>query len=316
MRIGVDIMGGDFWPEAPVSGAILAQQQMPEGVKLVLIGDEQIILSEFERQGADPKGFEILHTDEYVGMEESPTKALVQKPASTINVGIGLVKQKELDGFVSAGNTGAMLVSSILGLGKIDGVNRPTIGVIFPTITGSYSLLCDVGANLDSKPETLYHFGILASTYMKHVLKVPNPRVSLLNIGEEANKGPHVVQAAYELMAASPLINFIGNAEGRDIYAGKADVYVCDGFTGNVVLKFSESLYEVMNSRFAGDEFIETFNFERYGGVPILGINGISIIGHGISTGKAFAKMVQTAVEAVQSEVVEHFTSAFKSIHE
>lgn len=316
MRIGVDIMGGDFWPEAPVLGAILARRELPEGVSLVLIGDKDTILKEFERQGADPKSFEIVHADQYVGMEESPTKALVQKPASSINVGIGLVKKKHLDGFVSAGNTGAMLVASIMGLGKIGGVNRPTIGVIFPSQDGASTLLCDVGANVDAKPETLYHFGVLASTYMKHVMKVENPRVSLLNIGEEKSKGPQVVQSAFQLMEDSPLINFIGNVEGRDIYKGKADVYVCDGYTGNIVLKFGESLYDVMRSRYPSDEFIETFNFERYGGVPILGINGISIIGHGISTGKAIANMIHTAVEAVQSQLVEQVTAAFQSIHE
>ena len=315
MRIGVDVMGGDFWPEAPVSGALLARETLGEELSLVLIGDEETIRAEFARQNADISPFEIVHTPDYVSMDDSPTRTLVQKPRSTINLGLGMVKEKRLDGFVSAGNTGAMLVGSIMGLGKIGGVNRPTIGVFFPNSSGNLTLLCDVGANVDCKAETLYHFGVLGSVFMERVLKVESPRVALVNIGEEPSKGPQVVQNAHALMADSPFINFTGNVEGRDIYHGKADVYVCDGFTGNIVLKFGESLYDVMRSRYTEDEFIKTFNFERYGGVPILGINGISIIGHGISTGNAFVSMIRTAMEAVQAQLVNHLTTAFESIN-
>ncbi|MEM0996680.1 MAG: phosphate acyltransferase PlsX [Bacteroidota bacterium] len=315
MRIGVDVMGGDYWPEAPVSGALLARLEMGEELSLVLIGDEATIHAELVRQNADPAAFEIVHTPEYVGMSDSPTRAMSQKPRSSINLGIGMLKSQQLDGFVSAGNTGAMLVGSIMNLGKIGGVNRPTIAVFFPTGEGRVALLCDVGANVDCKPEALYHFGVLGSVFMERVLKIPNPRVALLNIGEESSKGPQVVQQAYANMAESPFINFTGNVEGRDIYHGKADVYVCDGFTGNVVLKFGESLYDVFQSRYPEDDFIKTFNFERYGGVPILGINGISIIGHGISTGRAFVSMIRTAMEAIEAQLVDHLRAAFQSIN-
>jgi glycerol-3-phosphate acyltransferase PlsX len=314
MRIGVDVMGGDFWPEAPIKGAILAREELDESVSLVLIGDAAVIRAELEKQKADLSGFEIVHTDQYIGMEESPARALQQKPRATINLGLGMVKEKHLDGFVSAGNTGAMLVGSIMVLGKIVGVNRPTIGVYFRNIHGTFSLLCDVGANVDCKPETLFQFGLLGSIYMEHVAGVANPRVALLNIGEEDKKGPQIVQQAHALMAQSDLINFTGNVEGRDIYEDKADVYVCDGFTGNIVLKFGESLYDILKSRYPADEFIKTFNFERYGGVPILGIDGISIIGHGISTGNAIAGMIRTAVGAAQSQLVEQVKTAFQSM--
>lgn len=314
MRIGVDVMGGDFWPEAPVKGALLARKELGDDVSLVLIGDETSIRSEFDKQNADVSPFEIVHTDQAIGMDESPTRALLQKPRSTINLGLAMVKEKNLDGFVSAGNTGAMLVSSIMGLGKIGGVNRPTIGVFFRNVKGSFSLLCDVGANVDCKAETLYQFGVLGSVYMKTVAKISQPRVALVNIGEESNKGPQIIQNAHSIISESSLINFVGNVEGRDIYHDLADVYVCDGFTGNIVLKFAESLYDILNSRFPADDFIKTFNFEQYGGVPILGIDGISIIGHGISTGNAIAGMVRTAVEAARSQLVEQVKAAFQSI--
>lgn len=313
MRIGVDILGGDFWPAAPVEGAVLALEKFGPDVDLVLIGDESLIRQELAKHGVDPGRFSIVHTTEAVGMEESPTKAIASKPNSTINVGIGLVKVGKLDGFVSAGNTGAMLVASVMGLGRIPGVNRPTIGALFPNHKGEPILLCDVGANVDSKPEHIFHYGILGSVYMETVRKVASPRVGLMNVGEEESKGSADVKAAHHLFKESNRVNFVGNVEGRDIYHGKADVYVCDGFTGNIVLKFGESMYDVLSNRFPGDEFVETFNFENYGGVPILGIRGISIIGHGISNGKAIASMIGSAVDAVRNGLVKNIEAAFLS---
>ena len=314
MRIGVDIMGGDFVPHAPVEGAILANLQLGQDVTLVLIGDQEQIQAELRRQNADPNEFEIVHTDDFISMKESPTRAIAKKPHASINVGLRMVKENKLDGFVSAGNTGAVLVGSIMGLGKIQGVQRPTIGVLFPNHLGKLSLICDVGANVDSKPETLLHFGILGSTFMKAVWNVENPQVGLLNIGEEESKGPQTVQAAHKLMRESEHLQFIGNVEGRDIYEGQADVIVTDGYAGNIVLKFAESLYDIFSRRIPDDEAIQTFNFENYGGVPILGIKGISIIGHGISTGKAIARMIQTAAEAAKVRLVEQIESAFADI--
>ena len=249
MRIGVDIMGGDFVPHAPVEGAILANLQLGQDVTLVLIGDQEQIQAELRRQNADPNEFEIVHTDDFISMKESPTRAIAKKPHASINVGLRMVKENKLDGFVSAGNTGAVLVGSIMGLGKIQGVQRPTIGVLFPNHLGKLSLICDVGANVDSKPETLLHFGILGSTFMKAVWNVENPQVGLLNIGEEESKGPQTVQAAHKLMRESEHLQFIGNVEGRDIYEGQADVIVTDGYAGNIVLKFAESLYDIFSRR-------------------------------------------------------------------
>jgi phosphate acyltransferase len=311
MRIGIDIMGGDFWPQAPIEGALLAHQTFGDAVTLVLVGDEEIIRQSLIDRGADPGKFEIIHTTEHVGMEESPTKGIASKPRASINLGIGAVKTGQLDGFVSAGNTGAMLVASVMGLGRIPGVSRPTLAVLFPNHRGELALLCDVGANVDSKPEHIYHYGLLGSIFMEAVRKIERPRVALINVGEEDSKGPADVKAAHQLLRASDRLYFTGNVEGRDIYHAKADVYVCDGYTGNIVLKFAESMYDVLHERFPGEPFVENFNFENYGGVPILGIRGISIIGHGISNGKAIASMVNSAVEAVQSGLVAKIEAAF-----
>jgi phosphate acyltransferase len=315
MRIGVDIMGGDFAPAAPIEGAILALNHLGARAQIVLIGDESLILQELKARGQSPEAFSIIHTDQAIGMDESPTKAVASKPRSTINVGIGMVKQKLLDGFVSAGNTGAMLVASVMGLGKIAGVMRPTIGVMIEIGEGKKALLCDVGANVDCKPEVLYQFGILSKVFLESVHKVAQPRIGLMNVGEEEGKGPDTIKAAYALMKGTDKFNFIGNVEGRDIYRGHADAFICDGFTGNVVLKFGESMYELLKSRFPGDAFIETFNFENYGGVPVLGVKGISIIGHGISTAKAVESMILSALLAAESNLVSKIEAAFESFN-
>lgn len=314
MRIGVDIMGGDFYPHAPVQGAILASEWLGDEIQIVLIGNREVIVQELEKNGKSASDFEIVHAAESIEMAAHPVKAITQAPQSSINIGIQLVKSGGLDGFVSAGNTGAMLVASIFGLGKIEGVARPTIGSLFPNAKGGLTLLCDVGANVDCKPEALHHFGILGSVYMENMVNIPNPKVALLNVGEEDTKGPGVVQQAFQLMKESELINFVGNLEGRDIYGGKADIYVCDGFTGNILLKFAESLYDIFKSRFTNDSVMETFNFENYGGVPVLGINGIVIIGHGISTPKAIANMIRQAVNGAQSDLVSKMKAAFESL--
>lgn len=311
MRIGVDIMGGDFMPSAPIEGVIQAQKKLGSKVRLVLLGQKEVILAELAKHGADASQFEIVHTPEYIEMKESPTRALAQKRESSIAVGIQMAKTGKIDAFVSAGHTGAMLVASVLGLGNIEGVSRPTIGVLFPNAHGKLSLLCDVGANVECKPEMLRQFGILGSIFMEEVMKVPNPVVAMLNVGEEDSKGPGVVQEAFKLLKETPSINFVGNVEGRDLYTGHADVYVCDGYTGNIVLKFGESLYDVLKQRYPQDEFMETFNFENYGGVPVLGIKGVSIIGHGISTGKAIAAMIEKAMVVVDAHLVEKIQAAF-----
>lgn len=306
-------MGGDFAPAAPIDGAILAAKRLAAQAEVVLIGDKALILQELEARGQSPEAFSIVHTDQVIGMEESPTKSVASKPNSSINVGIGMVAKGQLDGFVSAGNTGAMLVASIMGLGKIKGVIRPTIAALIEIGGGKAALLSDVGANVDCKPEVLLQFGILCKIFLKSVYQIENPKIGLVNVGEEESKGPEAVKAAYQLMKASERINFVGNAEGRDIYSGHADAYICDGFTGNVVLKFGESMYSLLKGRFPTDDFIETFNFENYGGVPILGVKGISIIGHGISTPKAIESMIVSAVKAAENKLIQKIEAAFES---
>ena len=313
MRIGLDIMGGDFAPAAPIDGAILAANKLGARAEIVLIGDEPLIRKELEAREQSPEAFSIVHTDQVISMGESPTKGVSSKPKSSINIGIGLVKQGKLDGFVSAGNTGAMLVASIMGLGRIKGVIRPTIGALIEIGAGKVALLSDVGANVDCKPEVLLQFGILCKVFLQSVLHIPDPKIGLVNVGEEESKGPEAVKAAHQLMKQSKKLNFVGNAEGRDIYSGHADAYICDGFTGNVVLKFGESMYSLLKGRFPSDDFIETFNFENYGGVPILGVKGISIIGHGISTAKAVESMIMSAVVAAENQLIPKIEAAFES---
>lgn len=314
MRIGVDIMGGDFFPKAPVDGAIRALNQLPPDGKLVLVGDKDLIQSELSNRGVDHSAFDIVHTTEVVEMSAAPARAIASKPDSSIRIGLEMVKSKELDAFVSAGNTGAMLVGSTLIIGKVEGVIRPTIGILFPTTNMRPSLLCDVGANVSCKAETLNQFGKLGHIFMEEVMKVPNPRVTLLNVGEEEGKGSQVLQDAYALLKAQEGLNFIGNIEGRQVYDGPSDVIVTDGYTGNVLLKFGESLYDVLRSQYPDDEFMERFNFENIGGVPVLGVKGISMIGHGISTGKAIESMILRAVDSVQSNLTEKIELAFQSI--
>jgi glycerol-3-phosphate acyltransferase PlsX len=311
MRIGIDVMGGDFVPQAPIAGACLALSQIQSDTRLVLIGDETVIRAEMNRQNISADAFDVVHTSEVIGMDEHPARAFTQKTDSSIHKGIRLHREQQLDAFISAGNTGAMLVGSVLGLGNIEGVLRPTIGALYPC-NGSYSLVCDVGANADCKPEYLAQFALLGSIYMKEVLGVAHPRVALLNVGEERTKGSQLALATYELLDKHTGINFIGNAEGRDLNSGKADVYVCDGYTGNIVLKFAESFYDLFHARFPEDELVKSFNFENYGGLPVLGVKGVSIIGHGISTPRAFVSMVRTAEDVVNSKLTAKIENAIK----
>lgn len=311
MRIGIDVMGGDFVPHAPIAGASLALSRIQPDTRLVLIGDESVIREELARQQLSADSFDVEHASEVIGMDEHPAKAFTQKTDSSIHKGIRLHKEGKLDAFISAGNTGAMLVGSVLGLGNIEGVLRPTIGALYPC-NGSYSIICDVGANADCKPEHLAQFALLGSIYMREVLGISNPKVALLNVGEERTKGSQLAQASYELLEKHPALHFIGNAEGRDLNAGHADVYVCDGYTGNIVLKFAESFYDLFKNRYPEDELVRSFNFENYGGLPVLGVKGVSIIGHGISTPKAFATMVRCAEDVVNSRLTTQIENALK----
>lgn len=311
MKIGVDILGGDFAPDANLSGAILAKKDLPENVRLVLLGDREQISSGLSSLGADPDQFEIVHAPDVITMHDHPTRAIPQKPESSIAVGFDLLAKKELDAFASTGNTGAMLVGAIYKINTIPGIIRPCITSTLPAIDGSKTILLDVGSNADCKADVLYQFAVLGALYSKNVYGVENPRVALLNIGEEESKGNLLTLAAYKLLSESDEINFVGNVEGRDLFFGKADVIVCDGFTGNVVLKEAEGIYTLMRKRGIKDEYFDRFNYENYGGTPILGVKGNVIIGHGISNDIAVKNMILHAYDVARSGLAQSVNKAF-----
>ncbi|MCC6690718.1 MAG: phosphate acyltransferase PlsX, partial [Bacteroidia bacterium] len=281
MKIGIDAMGGDFAPDATVSGAVLAHKELPQSVRIVLIGDKDQIIPILKKRNANPNDFDIVHTTDVVEMGEHPTKAYSQKPNSTVFLGFKMLREGTLDAFASSGNTGAMLVGCMFSIKSIQGVIRPCIMSLLPKLDGGFGIILDVGINADCKPDVLYQFGILGSLYVKHVLGINNPRVGLMNLGEEAEKGNLVTQATYSLMKDTKDFNFIGNVEGRDLFNDKTDVIVCEGFTGNVVLKEAESIYRILKKRGINDEYFNRFNYEDYGGTPVLGINANVLIGHG-----------------------------------
>jgi glycerol-3-phosphate acyltransferase PlsX len=311
MKIGIDVLGGDFAPEANLSGAILAKKELPNDVTIVLLGDRDQISSGLLLLGGNVDDFEIVHAPDCITMEDHPTRAIPQKPNSSIAVGFDLLAKKEIQAFASTGNTGAMLVGAIYKINTIPGVIRPCITSTLPQIDGSKSILLDVGSNADCKADVLYQFAVLGALYAKNVYGIENPRVALLNIGEEESKGNLLTLAAHKLMADSDDINFIGNIEGRDIFFGKADVVVCDGFTGNVVLKEAEGIYTLMKMRGIQDEYFDRFNYENYGGTPILGVKGNVIIGHGISNSIAVKNMILHSFEVAQSGLASKVNEAF-----
>ncbi len=301
MKIGIDIFGGDFAPDANIQGAILAQKELPKEIKLVLIGDQEAILSCLSKHGGEPNDFEIIHAPDIITMHDHPTRAIPQKPNSSISVGFDLLASNAIQAFASTGNTGAMLVGSMYKIHTIPGIIRPCITSTIPTIDGSESILLDVGSNADCKPDVLYQFALLGSIYSKNVYGNEKPRIGLLNIGEEESKGNLLTIATYKLLAESDEIDFVGNIEGRDIFSGKADVIVCDGFTGNIVLKEAEGIYTLMRKRGINDEYFDRFNYENYGGTAILGVKGNVIIGHGISNDIAVKNMLLHSYEVAKS---------------
>ena len=309
MKIGIDIMGGDFAPDATVSGVILAYDELPKNVRLVLLGDKEQIISSLTEKGADSNNFDIVHASEVISMGEHPTKAFSQKPNSSISIGFHLLKEGAIDAFSSNGNTGAMLVGSMFSVKTIPGVIRPCITSLLPKENGGVGLILDVGINADCKPDVLYQFAILGSLFAEHVYGIKTPKVGLLNIGEEPEKGNLISQATHGLMKDSKDFNFIGNVEGRDIFNDLADVIVCDGFTGNVVLKQAEALYTMIKKRGLSDAYFDRFNYENYGGTPVLGINSTVMIGHGISNDTAVKNMLlltKNIVEAKLSDKIKH----------
>ena len=312
MKIGLDIMGGDFAPKAAVLGAVLACKHLPADQQIVLIGDKQLALAVLREADFDPAHFEFVHTTEVINMGEHPTRAIAQKPDSSIAVGYKLLKEGYLQAFSSAGNSGAMLVGAVLSVKNIAGVLRPAIMATVPKLNGDSGIILDVGANSDCKPEYLPQFGILGSIFGQNIYNIDNPRVSLMNIGEEEEKGNLLCQAAYPLMRESGQFNFVGNSEGRDLFRDSADIFVCDGFTGNIILKLAESLYDAACSRNLNDEFFLRFNYEQYGGSPILGVNAPVVIGHGISSPEAIKSMIFLSRNMAASGLVDKIKLAFQ----
>jgi glycerol-3-phosphate acyltransferase PlsX len=303
MRIGIDIMGGDFAPQKTVHGAVLALNELADDTEIFLFGMESEILSELKHLNVNVNNFKIIDCSDVIEMGEHPTKAFKSKPKSSIARGFEYLSKGEIDGFASAGNTGAMFVGGYYSVKAISGVLRPAISTLIPREDGGVTVILDVGANADCKPDVLYQFGILGSLFSEHVCGIQKPNVSLLNLGEEKTKGNMLTQATYNMMEKNCDYNFIGNIEGRDIFDSETDVIVCDGFTGNIVLKEAEGIYSIMKKRGLLDDYFSRFNYENYGGTPILGLNKTVIIGHGISNEIAIKNMIILTKDVVEADL-------------
>ena len=321
-------MGGDHAPAVVVEGAVAAAREL--GVEIVLVGRGEEVKAELAKHNTTSLSLPIVHAEEVVSMDEHASAALRQKQRSSIAVGINLVREGLASAFVSAGNSGAVMAGALFGLGRIEGIERPAIGTVYPTTTGKCFVL-DIGANADCKTEYLVQFAIMGSAYMERVFGVANPRVGLLSNGEEESKGNSLVQSAYPLLKELP-VNFIGNVEGKDIPLGMADVVVCDGFCGNVVIKLSEgvgsALFEILKAELTAD-FVsklaalvlkpafrrakKRLDYAEYGGAPLLGVNGVVIIAHGRSNAVAIKNAVRVARQAVDQRLVEAIASGVGS---
>lgn len=320
MKIAIDAMGGDYAPAEIVKGAVQAAQAYPE-TELILVGQPERI-AEFLTTADCPRNLSVREAAEVIGMEEHPAQAVRKKKDSSIVVATRMVKEGEADAVVSAGSTGAQMAAGLLGLGRIKGIDRPAIGTVIPTLEGG-KLLLDVGANPDAKPENLVQYAIMGSIYAEKILGINNPRVALLNIGTEETKGNELAQATYPLLKEAP-INFIGNLEGRDLPFGRADVTVCEGFVGNVVIKTTEglagALFQLIKEKITATtvrklgalaikpglkEIAQMMDYAEYGGAPLLGVNGISVICHGSSKQKAIFNAIRVARECVESQFIE-----------
>jgi glycerol-3-phosphate acyltransferase PlsX len=311
MNIGIDMMGGDYAPLEAVKGIeTFLKQHQDSGVHVTLFGDEAQIAPLLASHSILEKNYTLVHAPQVIDMHEHPTKALKEKQQSSIAVGFGYLAANKTDAFVSAGNTGAMLVGALFSLKTVEGILRPTISSIIPKQNGGTGLLLDVGLNTDCKPEQLNQFGVMGAVYAKHVLGVENPKIGLLNVGEEEGKGDILTQAAHQLLKNNSAIRFIGNIEGRDVFDDKADVMICDGFTGNVILKMAESIYDIAQKQKIHNPYFDRFNFEIYGGTPVLGVEKPVIIGHGISRNLAFANMIDVAAKMLHTQVLEKVKEA------
>lgn len=313
MNIALDMMGGDYAPLEAVKGISLFLAEGNKNIQLTLIGDEAKVSALLASHAIPSANVSIVHASQVIEMHEHPTKALREKQQSSIAIGFQLLASGKTDAFISAGNTGAMMVGALFSIKAIQGVIRPTIGAYIPRENGTLGLLVDAGINSDCKPENLAQFATLGSLYSEHILGIVNPKVGLINLGEEEGKGNLLSQAAYPLLKENKNMHFIGNIEGRDILTEKSDVMVCEGFTGNVVLKMAESIYDLVKRRDIHDEHFDRFNFEIYGGVPVLGVAKPVIIGHGISHAIAFKNMLLTAKKMMDKHLTQKMQEAFSS---
>ena len=304
MNIGLDMMGGDLAPLEAIKGVLQYLQEDSSPATLVLIGNKGEVESLSAEYPLPTDRFKLVHAEQVIGMHEHPTKALKEKQQSSIAIGFHLLATGKIDAFISAGNTGAMLVGALFTIKALEGVLRPTISSIIPKDNGASGLLLDVGLNADCKPEQLNQFAVMGSVYAQLILGIEQPRVGLINVGEEEGKGNILAQATYPLLKENKHINFVGNIEGRDLLLDKADVMVCEGFTGNVILKLAESLYEINHSQQMNNEYFDRFNFENYGGTPVLGVSKPVVIGHGISKAKAFKNMIRVAQKMIEKDVL------------
>lgn len=324
-------MGGDFAPVNELQGAVQANRNKPEGIELevILVGNESLIETKLKSIDIGDLQYSIVHAEQVVNMKDDPTAVLKNKKESSLYKGVELIRRGEADAFVSAGNTGAVLTTATVLLGRITGVSRPTIGSYFPGVNKSVMVL-DVGANVDCKPRHLYDFALMGKIYIEKIMGIDNPRIGLLSIGEEDSKGNELIIETHKLLKNSGM-NFMGNVEGRDILTKDLDIVVCDGYTGNVVLKFAESVLSLLKSKFkvfAEESFINKlivgafypilkkvlsdFDYQKYGGVPLLGVNGVVIIGHGKSSPLAIQNMILKAVEQIEKEVNKEIELALR----
>lgn len=305
MKIGIDMMGGDYAPLEAVKGIALYLSGHTVPVELYLIGDQPQIEALLTEHQVPVTHIRIIHAEQVIDMHEHPTRALKEKQKSSIAIGFHLLASGKMDAFISAGNTGAMLVGALFSIKAIEGVIRPTISTIIPRMNGGTGLLLDVGLNADCKPEQLNQFAIMGSVYAQLILGIEKPKVGLMNVGEEEGKGNLLAQATYPLLKENKHIDFIGNIEGRDVLTDKADVMVCEGFTGNIILKLAESLYEIAQAQNLHNPYFDRFNFEIYGGTPVLGVAKPVIIGHGISGATAFMNMIHLAQQMIEKDVMK-----------
>lgn len=311
IRIGVDAMGGDYAPENVILGVIDAYSHLDSETKIFLVGDQEKITEVCRHYGLDSGNFVVIHASQTIGMGEHPVKSYLQKSDSSVNVGFNKLLEGEIDAFASAGSTGAMLMGCVRTLKTLKGLLRPCISAQIPLANGKNMLILDVGLNTESKPKMLYQFGIIGSIYAKTMMGIANPRVALLNIGAEREKGTLVAQEAYKMMEASEDLNFVGNMEANSLFnGGIADVLVTDGFVGNVCLKQTESMYEMFSKLGVNHPFLSRFNYEYYGGTPVLGVTAPVVIGHGASTPLAIRNMILEAEKSVKNRLVERVQDA------